>query len=224
MSIIIPHYGSAGLTRACLDAVAATVPGVQVVVVDNGTGDRFDVDVFIPNPTNVGFGAACNQGAYWAAGDILVFLNNDTEPKPGWLAPLISRVAGGAAIVGSKLVYPDGRIQHAGVWLERDGDGVLVARNYQEARPAGPVEAVTGACLAIRRDVFIKLGGFDDGYLNGYEDVDLCLTARDAGLEVFYEPASVVMHHESASGPARWVAVRANIDRLQERWEHYGRN
>jgi GT2 family glycosyltransferase len=84
------------------------------------------------------------------------------------------------------------------------------------------VEAVTGACLAVRRDVFFKHGGFDVGYRNGYEDVDFCLTVRAAGGRIVYDPMSVVTHVESASGPARWAHFRGNVARLQERWVDCG--
>jgi GT2 family glycosyltransferase len=83
------------------------------------------------------------------------------------------------------------------------------------------VDAVTGACLAIRRTDFEMLGGFDECYWNGYEDVDLCLTARAYGGTVVYEPASVVIHHESQSGPERWTGVAANVARLRDKWEHH---
>lgn len=72
--------------------------------------------------------------------------------------------------------------------------------------------------MAVRRDVFFRHGGFDEEYWNGYEDVDFCLTVRRAGGTVRFEPASVVTHHESASGPARWAGVHRNIRRLQEKW------
>lgn len=219
VSVVIPHYGPEELLRACLAALwAYTQPEMEVVVVDNGTGHEMDADVVVRNPDNAGFAAACNQGAAVAGGDHIVFLNNDTEVQPGWLEPLVTQLETGAGAVGSLLLYPDGKIQHAGVDIFRDTNGVLVAENRRSRHPRGKVDAVTGACLAIRRDVFFELGGFDEGYLNGYEDVSLCLSLRRAGYRVVFEPASVVTHHESASGPERWVAVRRNVRRLQEQW------
>jgi GT2 family glycosyltransferase len=98
-----------------------------------------------------------------------------------------------------------------------------VHRWYQDAadRPeallAGPVTAVTAAVMAVRRAAWDQVGGFDEGYWNGYEDVDLCLRLRAAGWSVFYEPASTLVHAESVSGPERFSAAAANIARLQ-RW------
>lgn len=222
VSIIVAHYGDCELLDWCVAALAANTDGdYELVVVDNGTGHPVEANIAIRNPDNVGFGAASNQGAAAAHGDHLVFLNNDTEVRAGWLSPLVAHLERGAGIVGSLLLYPAGTIQHAGVRLYRDSRGRLVAENRQGEYAEGTVEAVTGACLAISRDLFWKLGGFDTGYHNGYEDVDLCLTARRAGYRVVYEPASTVTHHESAAGAARWTHVRQNVARLQERWANY---
>lgn len=219
VSIVIPHYGAEGLLRGCLASLwAHTALEIEVVVVDNGTGHPIDADIVIRNDTNLGFAAACNQGAAAGGGRYFVFLNNDTEVRADWLEPLIVHLERGAGIVGSLLLYPGGQIQHAGVRLLRDQNGILVAENRRQAYAQGVVDAVTGACLAIHRDLFFRLGGFDEGYHNGYEDVALCLTAGREGWPVMFEPASVVTHYESQSGPARWTHVRHNIDRLQEQW------
>ncbi len=221
-SIIIPVFNRFDLTYACLEALYENTDEYELILIDNGSSD--DVrsldgpDVLIRNHRNRGFAAACNQGAALASGDVLVFLNNDTEPCPGWLKPLLDALEGpNVAVAGSMLTYPDGRIQHAGVGLRGSG-GTFEAFNYQEPRPFGDVPAVTGACLAIQREIFADLGAFDEGYRNGYEDVDLCLRVREAGYRIVYVPDSIVIHHESASGPERWSHVRENVARLQKRW------
>lgn len=219
VSVVIPHYGPQELLQACLASLwAHTQPEIEVVVVDNGTGVGIDADTVVRNEANEGFAKACNQGAAIAAGDMLVHLNNDCEVRAGWLEPLVARLEEGAGIVGSLLLYPDGNVQHAGIRLFRNNRGELTAENRRQRYGPGPVEAVTGACMAIHRDLFLKVGGFDEHFTNGYEDVDLCLTVREAGWEIIFEPASVVTHHESASGPARWSHVRDNIQRLQDKW------
>ena len=217
--MVIPHYGRYELLQGCLAALwKNTALEIEVVVVDNGTGHEIDADVVVRNPENLGFAKAANQGAAAAGGDILVHLNNDTEVHEGWLEPLVDHLEAGAGIVGSLLLHPDGNVQHAGIRLYRNTRGELTAENRKQHYAGGEVEAVTGACMAIRRDVFFRLGGFDEGFRNGYEDVSLCLDARQAGWSVVYEPASVVTHQETASGPVRLAALRENIARLQQLW------
>lgn len=210
------------LTYACLEALYENTEDYELIVVDNGSTDLVrdldGPDILIRNAENRGFGVACNQGARLASGDVLVFLNSDTEPRPGWLKPLLDALKGPDVVVaGSMLTYPDGRIQHAGI--ETRGSGASWEPfNVQEPRPFGDVKAVTGACMAVKREVFRELGGFDETYWNGGEDVDFCFRARDAGYRVVYTPDSIVVHHESASGPERWSRVRENVALLHSRW------
>jgi GT2 family glycosyltransferase len=223
-SIIIPLYNRWDLTEACVRALHKTVPlNHEIILVDNASTDfTAKAIVDVRNPINRGFAVACNQGAEHASGDVLVFLNNDTQPTPGWLEHLLYAVGSGAMIAGPLLVYPTGETQSAGIGIDFAEPPGREAVNRQGDHPRSEqVDAVTGACLAIRRTDFEMLGGFDEGYWNGYEDVDLCLTARAAGGTVVYEPASVVIHHESQSGPERWTGVAANVARLRDKWEHH---
>lgn len=219
VSVVVLHYGRHTLTDACLNAIDA---GPEVVLVDNDPGYIHDrVDVLVRPRKNVGYARGCNLGAAVAAGDIVVFLNNDTEPLDGWLAPLVEAFNDpDVGIVGAKLLYPDGRVQHAGVDIYRDDHDVLTGVHAASslADVGRPVQAVTGACMAVRSELFDTLGGFCEEFWNGYEDVDLCLAARSGGWTIRYEPRSVVVHHESASGPERWTKVRENIALLQQRW------
>ena len=228
ISVIIPAFNRAELTGECARTVLKHTAGVELVLVDNGstddTPDLYDLfDIVVRNRKNKGFGRGCNQGAAASSGQTFVFLNNDTVVTYPWLSPLV-QAAERYGIAGPKLVYPDGRIQHAGVRLFRDAAGVLTAENIGRGEPdegfdvEKTVDAVTGACLAVRRDVFAKAGGFDLGYWNGYEDVDLCLTATKQGATCRYVPASKVIHLESESGPDRWTRVNENIRRLQDKW------
>jgi GT2 family glycosyltransferase len=238
-SIVVPVWNNVAYTRACLVRLAAaTPPGTyEVVLVDNGSTDATpellaglsgDVRI-VRNDQNLGFARACNQGAEAARGRHLVFLNNDTEPHPGWLEPLIEVLDSepDVGVVGSKLLFPNGLVQHAGVWLARD-----VARGglYGYHRLYGSVpddalvgaradlQVVTGAALAIRSELFSDVGGFDEAYWNGNEDVDLCLKVRAAGHRVVYEPRSTLTHHESVSGPERFLRATENVRLLNERW------
>lgn len=219
VSIIIPLFNQWPYTKRCLDALERTAPDAEVVLVDNGSTDATkNHTVTVKNPANLGFAVACNQGAWNAAGDVLVFLNNDTEPLDGWLDPLIAPLAEGYGAAGAKLIYPHGLIQHAGVDVDLRLPPGKEAQGVQKDLPSRDVDAVTGACLAIHRELFLSLGGFDEGYWNGYEDVDLCLSVRAAGYPIRYVRESVVIHHESRSGPERWSKVRENVFRLREKW------
>ena len=221
-AIIVLHYGEQSTTEACLEALYLTVPDVEVVVVDN-QGDMPEADV---RPgRNLGFAQGCNAGAMHTNASKLVFLNNDCVPHPGWLWPLAYHLDdAGIGVTGSLLVYPNGTVQHAGVQVSFTREPGREAWNIDRGAPRSlcryprDVPAVTGACLAIRSDVFDQLNGFDPGFRNGYEDVDLCLRARDAGYRVVFEPSSVVTHLESASGPERFQYVSENVARLRNRW------
>ncbi|MBM3268966.1 MAG: glycosyltransferase [Candidatus Sericytochromatia bacterium] len=233
VSIVIPCWNRVDMTQRCLEALAANTPedlDYEVVLIDNGSTDgtaEFLADLdgdcrVIRNDENLGFARACNQGAEAARGEVLVFLNNDTMPRPGWLEALLAALGDvpRTAIAGAKLIFPDGRIQHAGVtlgleacpfhWLYKAEDSAIVnqERDFQ---------AVTAACMAISRERFEELGGFDEGFANGYEDVDLCLKARARGYRVRYTPSSVVLHEEGASFGRKEAETR-NWERLKERW------
>lgn len=219
VSIIVPLFNQWPYTRRCLETLEATTSGYELVTVDNGsTDDTRNHPATIRNAKNLGFAVACNQGAAAATGDVLVFLNNDTEPTDGWLEPLVEALHEGYGIAGSKLVYPHGLIQHAGVTVDLALPPGQEARGVQTDEPSRDVDAVTGACLAIHRDLFMDLGGFDERFWNGYEDVDLCLKALAAGYPIRYCRESVVVHHESKSGPERWSKVRENVMWLREKW------
>jgi len=233
VSIVIPVSNRAEFTARCLQALARTVDltDTEVIVVDNGSTDdtpslleRPPLPVrVVRNEANLGFARACNQGAGAARGTLLVFLNNDTEPEPGWLEALRAAAADpGVGIVGARLLYPGTRrIQHAGLALTPDGIPDHVWRNVPEDDPRvtepRDLDMVTGACLAVRREVFAALGGFDEQYVNGVEDVDLCLAARAAGLRVRYEPRAVVLHHEGVS-EGRFDHAAPNLARFARKW------
>jgi GT2 family glycosyltransferase len=210
VAVIIPTLDpDSAMIDACADAVGAT------------TGTRPFVTC---DPDKTGFARTCNDGAVVASDEmdpaLLVFLNDDTIPQPGWLDALTA-AAEQHDIVGAHLVYPDGGTQHSGVFLRREPDGTLTAYNRKRPAPSGEVPAVTGACLAIRRDVWDELGGFDESFVNGYEDVDLCLRARQAGHTVWFSAESNVVHLESQSDPAlRFGHAQENIALLQQRWGH----
>ncbi len=238
-AVVIPTYNGAHLLTTCLESLFAHPPErceMEVVLVDDASTDR-TVERFadyapaltlVAHKDNKGFAISCNDGAA-AAGrvDFLVFLNNDTVPLPGWLDALVDEVIEDPEVgaVGSKLLYPDGTVQHAGVIIGQDlwprhlyagfpGDHPAVDRSRE-------VAAATAACLLVRRESFETLGGFDTAYVNGYEDVDLCLRmAEERDEKVRYCARSVLYHLESVTrwSEERSAGVEHNSRFFSERW------
>lgn len=240
VSIIIPVYNKVEFTKKCLEALDRNTQrgAYELIIIDNASTDgtkeflrglHDDIKV-ITNEKNLGFAKACNQGARAATGQDLLFLNNDTEPQHGWLEPLLEVLYSDPSVgaVGSKLLFPDGTIQHGGVIIidnKKTHEPLTAIHNYYqkpEKYPAANIahtyQVLTAACLLIRRTAFEQADGFDEGYWNGYEDVDLCFNLHTLGWVLVYEPASVLIHHESQSGPERFTKVHQNIARLFDKW------
>lgn len=232
-SIVIPLYNRLLFTTICVRALAAVADHwdeTEVLLVDNGSADGtadFLATLGAPfraltNAENRGFARACNQGAAATRGEYLIFLNNDTVPQPGWLDALDAAITGPSApaVVGGLLLFPDDTVQHAGLGFNARHEPVHLF--YGEtadgaARHSRPVPAVTGACLMVARERFLAAGGFDEGYVNGFEDLDFCCRVRAGGGAVWYEAGSVVYHFESASD-GRYRSDVANAERFQGRW------
>ncbi len=214
-SIVVPVHGQLHFTLACLRALSdcADAAAFEVIVVDDASTDASPrVLPSIPglryhrNPQNLGFIGACNAGAELATGEFVVFLNNDTTVQPGWLDALLETFHRypDTGLAGSKLVYPDGLLQEAGGIVFADGTGWNYGRFEDPAHPrygfVREVDYCSGAALAIRRELFLQLGGFDSHYAPAYyEDTDLAMRVRAHGLKVRYQPASVVVHHEGVT-------------------------
>jgi GT2 family glycosyltransferase len=232
VSIVIPVHGRAQLTERCLDLVLDGLDAeCEVIVVDDasedgtpellaGYGERIHV---VRLERNAGFATACNRGAAAVGGDRLLFLNNDTEPRPGWLDAL-RRYADAnprAAVVGAKLLYPTGAVQHAGVVFGQDGYPHHLYAGFPAEHPAVShprrLQAVTAACMLVERGAFEEAGGFDPGFHNSLEDVDLCLRIGAAGGEVHYCDEAVLGHLESASR-GRDDRFEASVELYRERW------
>lgn len=212
-SVVTVTFEAAGFVVPFLRALGAAASPLEVVVVDNASRDGTAALVretlptarVIASPTNLGFAAGSNLGAEHASGDVLAFLNPDTVPPPGAVERLARpvRERPGLGAAGCKLVFPDGRIQSAGGMLGPNGHSVH--RGYGEPdRRQYDVEAavdyVPGGALAIRRALFLELGGFYPGYFPGfYEDVELCLRLRERGYDVRYFPEPAIRHLESPS-------------------------
>ena len=238
VSIVIPTFNRLDLTRDCLDGIRrTTAPGsVEIIVVDNGSTDGTREYLAAEQSAgrlrcqfseeNIGFGRACNRAAALATGAHVLLLNNDIVPKPGWLEAMLRELDDPeVGVVGSRLLYPDGRIQHAGADFTASGETEHVHRFAAGDDPAVTVTrdypVVTGASLLVRRELWAALGGFDEGYWMYVEDVDLCIRAWQLGYRVRYAADSVLIHYESASGPDhdwRGAQLREGWRRFHERW------
>ena len=236
-SICMPTYDDWQLTVRAVRAVLTNAGGadVEVVVLDNGSrravgailAGMFGADPRVriePVPRNLNFAIGSNLAFVRSTGDRVVFLNNDTEVEAGWLAPLLAQLEEKDVLgVQPLLLYPDGTIQSAGSAFP--GGDVLprpLLENHppEDAEELGTIRlrAVTAAALAMRATDVVALRGFDHAYINGFEDVDLCLRAgrRQAGSFVVATD-SRVMHYESRSR-GRGARMQANRRLFLERW------
>ena len=234
-SIIIPVHNKSTITRQCLDALLAEPDdGVdrELVVVDDGSTDLTQITArelrrsiqVVRNEPALGFAGACNRGVAAAASELVVLLNNDTIPTAGWLAALVrhARNHPAAAVVGAKLLFPNDTMQHAGVVFGLDSEPHHIYAGFPADHPATAVsrrfQVVTAACALFRRDAWEELNGLDTDFQNGWEDVDFCLRAGEAGYEVHYCAESVVYHLESATRDVMSAAERANRELFAARW------
>jgi N-acetylglucosaminyl-diphospho-decaprenol L-rhamnosyltransferase len=222
VAVVIVNYNTRDHVRACL----ATIPAdTEIALVDNGSSDdsvtmvrdEFPTVTVLENEQNVGYGSAANQGVRACDAEYVLVLNSDTLLRPDALNQLAAHLDRHprVAIAGPRLWNGDGTVQHSRfpfpgtlAWLLENEPVVAVAAWIPPVRrrllcfsPAvvAPVPWVLGAALAIRREAFDEVGGFDDAFFMYYEEVDLCLRLRRAGWDVHYVPQAEVVHLGSAS-------------------------
>ncbi len=246
VSFIIPLYNCLPLTQAMLASLQATLPAGlthEIIFVDDGSTDgtrewlqalsssnglttlqdpTFRV---VLNERNHGYAISNNRAAVVARGEFLALLNNDLVLQPGWLEPMLAahaKLRARAGLIGNiQLDATSGLVDHAGLVVNLTGKPVHARtappRLSRLLRPVRPIPAVTGACLLVERALWQQLGGFDEGYINGGEDIDLCFRARAAGRINVVALRSVVRHHVSSS-PGRKTRDEQNSFRLATRW------
>ena len=246
VSIIIPVYNQIHYTYACLVSLLENTQGYdyEIIIADDVSTDATkEIDNFVSglviarNVTNQGFLKNCNNAAKKARGEYIFFLNNDTTVEKDWLSPLIKLLESdkGIGMVGSKLIYPDGRLQEAGGIIWSDGSGWNYGRcddpNKPEYNYVRDVDYISGAAIMLSRKLWEDIGGFDERYAPAYcEDSDLAFEVRKRGLRVVYQPLSVVVHFEGVSngtdvngtGLKRYQVE--NNKKLQEKWSEEFKN
>jgi len=179
------------------------------------------------NHENQGFAISNNTGAKVATGEILVFINNDLEFSPDWLEPMLAALdnqAEAGAVGNVQRNFETGLIDHAGIYFDLEGLPTHAHKNRAKP-PAGSVierSAATAACLALRRSTFEEIGGFDESYRNGCEDVDLCMKLKSRGYRIYVALESVVRHHISVS-PGRNLHNDRNTELFRSRWSEFAR-
>lgn len=217
-SIIIPHYGDNKLLYDCLAGLAHTISPAEdeVIIVHDGQHNtvRHVVDpIQVTISKNVGFATACNLGARLATHDQIVFLNNDVVVTGEWLEGLRhTHLTRDSLVTGIVLFHESGDVQHSGVELDDNG----MPYHLLDLPPKDhPVMAVTGACMMVDRLWFRQRGGFDEGYRNGLEDIDLCLSAPGKVWLCAYPGGT---HLVGASGVERHNYDQKNVARFRWRW------
>jgi GT2 family glycosyltransferase len=237
VTIIIPSRDAPEHLGRCLRSIFAmtSYPDFEVIVMDNDTVDPEALRILaehpvrrIPFPGVFNFSQANNRGVAAAQGELVVFLNNDTEIiTADWLQQLryyAEQQDVGAA--GALLVYDDRTVQHAGVALGMRGTADHLMRNFPldvdgyagSLACAREVSAVTAACMMIRKSLFDEIGGFNEHFLTAYQDLDLCLRLRARDLRVIHTPEAVVVHHEWTSRKTYYDMVDRML--LLDQWEH----
>ena len=241
VSLILPVHSQPGLTAACVRALVtgATVPYELIVVDDTATAATKDVvariagATVVVNDENLGYTRSLNRGAGLARAPLLMFLNDDIVPEPGWLEAMVdcARSSDDVGVVVPMYLDTDGRVKEAGSIIRSDGSAENFGRGDECSKRSRylyrrDVDYGSGACLLVRRELFREIGGLDEQFSPAYyEDVDLCFASREAGMRVMYEPSARVVHIEGATagtdvstGDKRFQVV--HHVRFVSKWRH----
>jgi GT2 family glycosyltransferase len=233
VSIIIPLYGNCKQSRLMFDSLNRQVKldAVELIFINDSSADEtaqwlssLDRNCLkiLTNVVNLGYAKSNNLGVCQASGDILILLNNDLEFDSEWLAPMLSILESpilNAGVVGNvQRRISDGSIDHVGFELTPQGKFVHKRQFPNSSSAYSKVPAVTGACLAIRKADFEAVGGFDEGFLNGGEDVDLCFKIAALGKSIYVSHESQIKHHVALSRDLKSPQNEKNSRLLFQKW------
>lgn len=240
VSIVIPVYNQFRYTYACLQSILKNSGDVSYeILIANDCSTDITGQIahvaknvrLITTEHNMRFLRNCNNAAQYARGEYILFLNNDTQVMENWLQPLIDLMENHADIgmVGSKLIYPDGKLQEAGGIVWKDASawnyGHLKNPDDPEFNYVKEVDYISGAAIMIRSSLWREIGGFDERFAPAYyEDTDLAFEVRKHGYKVVYQPQSVVVHFEGISNgtdvtSGQKMYQQVNRDRFYEKWQ-----
>ncbi len=240
LTIIIVNWNSAGYVQNCLNSLRSNIRDIdcEIIVVDNGSFDscrdmvlnKYPGVLFLQSNENIGFAKANNMGAEKARGDVLLFLNPDTEVVENAVSKMLAimKEQPQAGIVGCKLLNTDMTLQRSCIQpfptiLNQTFDADVLHRLFpnlplwgtaplvSDEKGTAEVQVVSGACLMIRSTVFKEVGGFSPEYFMYTEDIDLCYKVERAGYKNCYTGAVSVIHHGGGSSERRKESSYANV-------------
>jgi GT2 family glycosyltransferase len=247
VSLIIPTKNRLSLLRTCIDSIEirTSYPNYEVLVVDNGSDDPATIDYLaclrehdririLHDARPFNYAELNNSAVEDARGELIGLVNNDTEViEKEWLSEMVSiALQPGVGIVGAKLLYPEGTVQHAGVVL---GIGGVAGHAFKRLQGDGPgyfnraavvssFSALTGACQVMRKNVFLQVGGLDSKNLAiAFNDIDFCIRVRESGYRNVFTPYALLYHHESASRglentPEKKARFAGEVEFMKKRW------
>ena len=239
VSVVVPVYNNFAYTLRCVYSMlrSADKTSYEIIIADDLSSDltqeffgELEGICYVRNSENLGFLRSCNNAATKANGKYIFLLNNDTAVLDGWLDSLVQVIKEpSVGLVGSKLLYPNGILQEAGGIIWSNG-----AANYGKfSDPKHPrfnflrnADYISGAAILVKTDIWNTLGGFDERFAPAYcEDSDLCLSIKNLGFEVKYQPGSQIVHFEGISsgtdinsGVKKYQVI--NSKKLEFKWQH----
>jgi len=243
VSIVVLTWNKLNYTKKCFNFLKRNTKYAnwEVIVVDNGStdgtidylkekkrseGEKYKI---ILNSKNLGYAGGVNQGIKAAHGDYILLLNNDVYVWENWLTNMVDTIEGEEeiSVVGARLIYPqNNRIQHAGIAFIRKIEPLHIYKNSSINNPnvneVRSVDAVTGACMLIKREIIDEIGFFDERFkFGGFEDTDFCLRSRIKGYKIIYLPTSVAFHDERISSSQihnYYIVFKKNYKLFMKKW------